>query len=323
MRNLYIKPGSPLRKFFPLIRKLRHWAWKFHDRTGLRLVISGGRVQFMDVELIFPENVGLTYSTPLFWNGPDIYELPTSRTLALLVSRSRLFLDIGSNIGIYSVYAGVKFPSVKTFAFEPVPVICEKNRAFHRANRLPETGVLNLAVGDRDGVQKFFLPIYNTGIEEEQTGTLNAGSWQVREEKVETFEVQCLTLDTFAAKNPPPAGAVTLKIDVENFEAAVLRGGKQFISARRPWIVCEILSNQETDPATGLKRNNNSEVVALVAELSYVTFAITADGFFRMTPADFSRPRTVKDFLLAPAEKISADTAYLSLTSLAELLPPA
>ena len=88
MKDFIIKPGSPLRKLFPLVRKLRGWAWKFHDRTGIRLVISGGRVKFMDVELEFPENVALTYTTPLFWNGPEAYEAPTSRTIALLARMS-------------------------------------------------------------------------------------------------------------------------------------------------------------------------------------------------------------------------------------------
>jgi len=322
MKNIIIKTGSPLRKLFPLIRKLRGASWKFHDRTGLRFVVSGGPVAFLDTVLNFPEGVGLQYSTPLFWNGPEAYEAATSRTIALLAGRSKLFLDIGSNIGIYSVYAGVKFPAVKTFAFEPVPVIWKKNCAFHAANQLAETIVLNAALSDRDGLQKIFIPIFDTGLDEEQTATLNAISWQAHEKKVETIEIQCLTLDTFAAKNALPAGPCFLKIDVENHEAAVLHGGKQFITSRRPWITCEILPCEEFDPATRTKRNNNRETLALVQELGYVAFAITNDGFFRMTPADFARPRELKDFLLVPAEKISPEISYLALSSLAELLPP-
>ena len=39
------------------------------------------------------------YSTPLFWNGPDAYESPTSRALALLASRAKSFLDVGLEHG--------------------------------------------------------------------------------------------------------------------------------------------------------------------------------------------------------------------------------
>ena len=318
MKDLLIKPGSPLRKLFPLVQKLRGWAWKFHDRTGIRLIISGGKVRFMDAELEFPENVALTYTTPLFWNGPEAYEAPTSRTIALVAGKSKLFLDIGSNIGIYAVYVGVKFPAVKTIAFEPVPAIWEKNRAFHRANKLSDQVTLNLALSDQDGPQKIFLPIL-AGIEEEQTATLNEKSWQAHAEKVQAIEIQCLTLDTFAAKNPLPAGPCCVKIDVEGFEAAVFRGAKQFLAERRPWIVCELLPCEEFDPVTRTKHNNNREPLAVLEELNYAAFAITAEGFFRMSAADFSRPRSLKDFLLIPKEKISADVSYLAPENVGEM----
>jgi len=321
MKDIFISPTSSLRSFFPLVRKLRSWAWKFQDRVAVRLVISGGRVQFMDAELEFPERVGLLYSTPLFWNGPDAYENSTSRTIALLAGRSTLFLDIGSNIGIYAVYVGVKFPKVKTFAFEPVPTIWQKNRQFHQANRLSDQTVMNLALSDRESRQNIFLPVYDYGWEEEQTATLRQDLWQTREAKVEKIEIQCTTLDAFAASHPLPEGFCSLKIDVENYEAAVLRGGQAFLAARRPWITCEILAGQDIDPATGIRNNNNSEVVTLIKELRYSPFAITADGFFRMTAADFDRPRQFKDFLLVPVEAIPESISYLSAVSLEKFLP--
>jgi FkbM family methyltransferase len=285
-------------------------------------MISGGKIQFLDAELNFPEGVGLHYATPLFWNGPEAYETHNSRAIALLASRSQLFLDVGSNIGIFSVYAGVRHPRVTTFAFEPVPAIWKKNCAFHVANNLQKESVLNLALADSDGPRKIFIPVYQTAIEEEQTATLRADSWQTHEEKFETIEIQCLTLDSFAAANHLPDGMCSLKIDVENVEADVLRGGKNFIQARRPWIVCEILPCEEYDPATKVKRNNNRETLALVQELRYVPFAITDSGFFRMTPGDFARPREFREFLLAPEEKIPTGSFYLDPASLAEFLPP-
>jgi FkbM family methyltransferase len=318
VKNIIIKPGSPLRKLFPLVRKTRSWCWKYHDRAAIRLVISGGQIPFLDTTLNFPEGVGLNYSTPLFWNGSDVYEVATTRTIALLAGRAKVFLDVGSNIGIYAVYAGVKFPQVKTFAFEPVPDIWKKNQEFHRANHLPVENVFNLALSDVGGPKKIFLPVFANAVEEEQMATLLPEAW-AQHDNVREFEIQCTTLDAFAAAQRLPAGACCLKIDVENHEAAVLRGGKQFIGSRRPWIVCEILPNQEIDPATQIRRNNNFEIVALVQELGYAPFAITGDGFFRMTADDFTRPRGLKDFLLVPKEKVSGDVSYLSLENVGEI----
>jgi FkbM family methyltransferase len=312
MRDIFIRAKSPLRGFLPWVKKLRYGAWKFQDRLGVRLVISGGKVKFMDVELEFPEGVGLHYSTPLYWNGPDAYECQTSRTIALLAGKSELFLDIGSNVGIYAIYVGKRFPQVKIFAFEPIPAIWQKNRRFHQANQLPDDTVFNLALGDREGPQTIFLPVHETGWEEEQTATLRQDLWQTREQHVEKIEIQCTTLDAFAASHEPMPGLCLLKIDVENYESAVLRGGKNFIAARRPWIVCEILSGQDIDVSTKTRKNNNDEVAALIHEFGYAVFAITSHGLFRMTINDFSRPREFKDFLLVPAERISDQVLYLT-----------
>ena len=212
----------------------------------------------------------------------------------------------------------MKFPQVQTFAFEPVPVIWEKNRALHRANRLPEQNILKAALSDRDGTQKIFIPIL-AGVEEEQTATLNDKSWQAHGQNTETVEIQCLTLDTFAATHPLTAGRCCVKIDVEGFEAAVFRGGKKFFAARRPWIVCEILACEKYDPVTRTLQNDNRETLELLDELGYVSFAVASEGFFRMSAEDFSRPRTMRDFLLVPREQISATVFYLTLADVGKI----
>jgi FkbM family methyltransferase len=323
MRNLFVKSGSPLRGFFPLVRKTRHWAWKYHDRMAQRLVISGGEVRFMDAVLSFPESVGLTYSTPLFWNGPEAYEGPTSRTLATLIGHSRSFLDVGSNIGIYTVYAGVRHPQVMTYAFEPVPHIWKKNCTFQRANRLSEKNVLNIALSDQVGVQTIFLPVYTAGLEEEQTATLRADSWQANEPVVEKFEVRCETLDSFVAANPLPKGRCCLKIDVENHEAAVLRGGRSFLTHHLPWIVCEILPREAHETSSDEKCKANQITAGLIEELGYAAFAIIGEGYFRMTRADFTQPRRMKDFLLIPRKQVAGDAGYLSAETLSGLFTAA
>jgi FkbM family methyltransferase len=315
MKDIIVKPGSLWRELFPLIQKLRGWAWKFHDRTGIRFVISGGKIRFMDAELEFPENVALTYTTPLFWNGPEAYDIHTDRALTALIGCSNVFLDIGSNIGLYAVYAGVKFPQVKTVAFEPIPAIWEKNRAFHRANKLSDQNTLKIAFSDKDGPQKIYLPIL-AGIEEEQTATLNEKSWQAHAEKVEAIEIQCLTLDSFAANTQLPPGPCCVKIDVEGFEAAVFRGAKKFLTGRRPWIVCEILPCEKYDPVTRTMHNDNGETLTLLEELGYVPYVVASEGFFRMSHEDFSRPRNLRDFLLIPRERVSDAVCYLTLTDI-------
>lgn len=304
----------------PLVQKIRRAHGRFTERISQRMIISGGRIRFLDVNLNFPEEVAVLYSTPLFWEGPEAYELATSRTIAQLAGRSQVFFDIGSNMGLYAVYVGLTCRQTMTYAFEPVPDIWRKNCAFHQANQLPVKNVFQLALSDRDGAQKIFIPVFAGAAEVEQTATLRADSWQANHEKVETVEIQCVTLDAFAANHPVPKGFCALKIDVENFEAAVLRGGRTFIQERRPWMVCEILPRDGYDVATKTLHNDNAETIKQLAELNYAAFAVLKEGYFRFSGADFARPREFKDFLLIPAEKLAGEVQYLSFTSLAELL---
>jgi FkbM family methyltransferase len=309
MKPILIKSKSPLHHLLPFIHKTRRGAWKYFDRTGCRLMISGGRIQFLDVALTFPENVGLTYATSLFWNGPDVYEADTSRLIASLLGRVDSFIDVGSNIGIYAVYAGIRFPHLSVSAFEPIPEIWQKNVAFHHANNLPTDRVFNLACSDSNTSQRIFFPQPDHALEEEQTATLRPDSWQASSSNARCIDVKCITLDSFFSTRGWPAGACLLKIDVEDFEAAVLRGAQSFVSKCRPWILCEILPRE----------HHNCETLALLAELKYMPFAVTSNGLFRMASPDFSRPRELKDFLLLPAEKIPSDVFYLPIESLRDI----
>ena len=92
MKSHILQSTSPWRRVLPLVQKIRRGYGRFTERICHRLIISGGRIRFLDVELNFPEGVAVLYSTRLFWEGPEAYELANSRTIALLASRSRVFL---------------------------------------------------------------------------------------------------------------------------------------------------------------------------------------------------------------------------------------
>ena len=211
MKPILIKAKSPLRHLLPFIQKSRRGASKYFDRTGSRLMINGGRMQFLDVTLTFPENVGLIYATSLFWSGSDAYEADTSHLVAALIGRVDSFIDVGSNIGIYAVYAGVRLPQLSVFAFEPIPEIWRKNVAFHRANNLSADRVFNLACGDSDTAQQIFFPQPDHALEEEQTATLRPDSWQASSSNARCIDVKCARLDSFFAARGWPDGRVSVE----------------------------------------------------------------------------------------------------------------
>ena len=89
-----------------------------------------------------------------------------------------------------------------------------------------------------------------------------------------------------------------LKIDVEDHEAAVLRGMEKLLTEKRPLIVCEILPRD----------HGNRETLSVLKAVGYDLHAITRAGLFRVT--ELPKARTYMDCLLAPAfivpEQLSA-----------------
>jgi FkbM family methyltransferase len=124
-----------------------------------------------------------------------------------------LFLDIGSNIGSYTVLAsGVR--RAKTWAFEPDPETVRALRRNVELNGIQDRVTIHeLALGDTDGEVSF-----TRGLD-----TINhvaiKGETNVR-------TVSTRRLDTLIGANRP----LMIKMDVEGFEEPVVRGAKGLLA---------------------------------------------------------------------------------------------
>ena len=119
-----------------------------------------------------------------------------------------LFLDIGANVGSYTVLAASEVGS-EFHAFEPIPSTFEHLRANIEENKASDIGRLwNNGLGDKRSTLKFtnHLDTVNHVVSEGESG----------------IEVEVLTLDeiTLASKKR------LVKIDVEGYEQFVLDGGQ-------------------------------------------------------------------------------------------------
>lgn len=113
-------------------------------------------------------------------------------------------------------------------------------------------------------------------------------------------------------KLPRPSStlSVTIKIDVEDHEAAVLRGAATTIRKFKPLIVCEILPRPVRAGIPHSEQHGNAETVAVLGAMNYAAFAITPFGYFRFMPDDFVTARRFTDFLLLPSEYVDEARAY-------------
>ncbi len=126
-----------------------------------------------------------------------------------------LFLDIGSNIGSYTVLASGACRAT-TWAFEPDPDaghFLKRNIELNGLNGLAT--VYELALGDTDGEVSFTQGL----------GTVNRVATDA-ETHGKTRTVPVRRLDTLIGSNQP----AMIKMDVEGYEEAVVRGAKNLIA---------------------------------------------------------------------------------------------
>lgn len=157
-----------------------------------------------------------------------LHELPDIARLA--VKLGGCFVDVGANFGLLSASAGLGLGSSgRVIAIEADPATARRAAATVALNGLKNVEVLSVAVADRCGSVDFFRAgaFSNRGSAISSCGPGDA----------ERISVSCLTLDTILASIP--ARVSLLKIDVEGYELAVLKGAEGTIRRDRPVIIFE------------------------------------------------------------------------------------
>ena len=158
-----------------------------------------------------------------FANLPDSFK--EFSDLRRLLGRNEIVpaqvIDVGANIGLFTLWASQAFPDAKLVAVEPNPSVYEA-LAVNTGTLGDRTSTIQKAVGERPG-SELFRP----------GGPINpartAGAHFVSEAETSSasdVSVSLMTLDSIAG----PSGDTLVKIDVEGFELEVLRGGADLIS---------------------------------------------------------------------------------------------
>ena len=289
-----------LRFILTPIQRLSHTIEK---QIRMKVYINGSKVNYDEVEINFPKNVGINLCSSIYWNGAKGFEPNVWNAIRACLSFSDLFIDIGSNIGFYSIMAKKTFPLIPTYSYEPIKIIYEKNLLMHKKNNLSTTNIFNAAISDKTGSAEIFLPP-SLSLDQETTATLRKDSWQY-EKAHTTFLVETIRLDDLKLTDYK---SIVIKIDVEDFEYNVFLGAKKLLREKRPIVICEILPRE----------HYNLNTVELLFKLGYSLYAISDDGFFKFSMEDCKYHRTLRDFLILPNELIK-NRNYLSTKDLKKL----
>src|SRR5690242_2798280 len=161
---------------------------------------------------------------------------PELAVLGKLVARGGTAVDVGANQGFFAfALSGV---ADRVVAFEPNPDYAFFARCMLRGR----AEVHKLAISDRAGRAKFYVPVREDGLVLHLAGNLTGAHSQFAK-SMRTYDVEVRTLDSFGFRD-----VRLLKVDVEGVERQVLDGGRQTIMRDRPAMVLELLSGTHDDP---------------------------------------------------------------------------
>jgi len=203
--------------------KLRHcfpWGWALEPFT---IFGSDWKCRWFPAE--FDE-----IAHKVFWSGFREWEKETAPVIIDNIRRSRCFIDVGANCGIYTVLGAVINPNLQVVAIEPVPKVCGALRRNVEQNGLSSrVTIMNVAAGDSNGVVNFHEA------QNASMGSLAVNGYQGQAGRV--IQVQCRTLDCIVEELGIEPDFI--KIDVEGYEHVVLDGASQLLRNCRPRIVLE------------------------------------------------------------------------------------
>ncbi|PKR89197.1 hypothetical protein CXZ10_10965 [Pleomorphomonas diazotrophica] len=140
------------------------------------------------------------------------------------------FVDVGGNVGLHTLFASsIVGPQGKVYSFEPLPHLfrtLELNVDVNGARHIVTT--YQMAISDSIGTASFanfrtHSAMSGFTVPEERLNYFN----EKRDQSVETLTVETTTLDSMFTGKRVDA----LKVDVEGYEALVIRGGQGLIKS--------------------------------------------------------------------------------------------
>jgi FkbM family methyltransferase len=163
----------------------------------------------------------------------DILHHDWLRILPALLKPGGTFVDIGANIGYFTlIAAGLVGTGGRVIAIEPITRTSERLKANLALNGFPQVRVEDYALAASSGTLELHLPPAEAHRDYLVTG-LTIHGW-------DGITVPCTTLDE-AFASWQLARVDLLKIDVEGGEPTVIRGGRSVLSSGRVRaLVCEI-----------------------------------------------------------------------------------
>lgn len=220
-------------------------------------------------------NVSLSdhIESQIFWQGVQEGDRGEVTLLKSLFAPHHTFLDIGGNIGVFTLLAAKRLTKGAVHTFEPSLYHLEKMKANLQLNKFDNVHIHAVALSNRSAHSTLYFPPTPPGY---LTNSGMASQFRFDQPQSKTEDITCVRLDDYM-KSCGITSVHLMKIDVEGAEMDVLTGAIETIRSNRPHVVMEI-------DISHLRRAGRSvqEVIAYWNELQYRIFRIEHDA--KLTP---------------------------------------
>lgn len=181
-------------------------------------------------------------ASPLIKSG--IYEEYETEMFENLIKSSTMLIDIGANIGYYTLTAANKMNRGVIYSFEPVPANYDLLNKNINVNHYDNVKTFQKAVSDSNGKIRIFLDGTNLG-----NHSLTRNNVV---DKSNYVEVETITLDSFFNDLNLFNKDIFVKIDTQGAEGLVVSGAQDLLKNNNVKILMEFwpkgLRNMGTDP---------------------------------------------------------------------------
>ena len=184
-------------------------------------------------------------------------------------------IDVGSNVGIYSLYYASLNLNNTVYSFEPDPSSFNNFLKNISLNNLSNISPFLYALSDKSGIARFNYSLFRPGA---GAGSLNSEyKFYKARKKISLFnylETRCL--DDFF-DNELIAGDSILKIDVDGPEFQVLRGAKNGLMSGKIKSICIEINYENEDQLNEITKFLTNLNYFLVGTSEWIDFA---EGFY-------------------------------------------
>lgn len=215
-RSVLTNPGNRNKRIRKLYAAVR---WQCYKRVIKRpkIITLANGTRFR----AYPDCV--VSSALHYADWPEYEELHFCRSH---LRRGDVVIDVGANVGHFSLLLADIVGAENLFCFEPTPVTWRRLKNNFELNGWSTSHLYAMAVGQREGSVEF--------PDSEQPETTNSVVWS--KEGVSKIKVPLLSLDSLLPEFAKREVGV-LKIDVEGYEREVLLGARRFLREVRPRLV--------------------------------------------------------------------------------------